>query len=95
MVWQASDKRILFSSLGEPLVYDLDSDTPGMFNVIVTGVDRSYEGELPQHSGTTITFLTDLLMKPRVKVRVRDTDCIIKTFESGRDGLFTVRCSPY
>lgn len=95
MVWSDSDKRIYFSTFGEPLVYNTESDTPETYSVIVTSLETVYTGELPQHKGVVLTFLTTLLLKPKVKVMLRNMDLIITTFESQADGLFQARCSSY
>lgn len=95
MMWNPSDVRILFSAFGEPLVYNIESDTPETYNVVVTTIDNIYEGEYPQHKDVVLTFLTTLLLKPRVKITLRNMDLIITNFESQADGLYQARCSSY
>lgn len=93
MVWQTSDRRILFSTFGEPLDYNIDQPNPETYSVIVTSVDYSYEGEFPQHKGVTLTFLTTLLLKEGAQIRIRGMEMTITSFESQADGLFLVRGS--
>lgn len=94
MMWQQSDKRILFTSdFAEDLVYDTDHPNPETYQVIVISINDNYEGSFPQHKGYVYEFLTTLLLKVGVRVMIRNTNLIISTFDAQADGLYLVRCS--
>ena len=94
MVWKPSDQIQFISTLGEPLVYDLEGVSPENYKVIVNSFDYSYEGRGPQHKGFVVTFVTTVSMKEGVHIRLRDRDLTITGVEAQADGFYLVRGTP-